>query len=89
LRYPGDAEYLISFSLLFERYRDFEKTEVAKKAAVMHNRLLVICMSANSDAETKQLAMELGMDGFIEKPFKFKELAKYYGRHKFGTGIEE
>jgi response regulator of citrate/malate metabolism len=39
-------------------------------------RLIIIGMSANSDAETVEEALKAGMDGFIAKPFNYKDFEK-------------
>ena len=36
-------------------------------------RLFVIGMSANSDDETKQEVLAVGMDAFCPKPFKYRD----------------
>jgi DNA-binding response OmpR family regulator len=36
-------------------------------------RLFVIGMSANSDDETKQEVLVVGMDSFCPKPFKYRD----------------
>jgi CheY-like chemotaxis protein len=40
------------------------------------SRLIIIGMSANSDAETAKEAVKAGMDAFIGKPFNYKEFER-------------
>ena len=37
-------------------------------------RFLIVGMSANCDAQTKQDALDAGMDTFCPKPFKYEDL---------------
>ena len=64
------------------RYREFEEAEnqnhltdgdtgVQKKR---RKTLLIVGMSANSDNQSKQEALDSGMDYFISKPFSYKDL---------------
>ena len=39
-------------------------------------RLFIVAVSANSDPEIAQGAIDAGFDGFIEKPFTIKSLQK-------------
>jgi CheY-like chemotaxis protein len=67
------------------RYRSFERAEKIQGALIGkpdRATLQIVCMSANSDQETQQLALSFGMDAFIEKPFKFEKLAPYLVRRK-------
>jgi CheY-like chemotaxis protein len=66
-----------------KRYREFESNQRDKAdspcftgTAVtrLPSRLLIIGMSANSDAATKQCASDVGMDEFLAKPFTIAEL---------------
>ena len=41
-----------------------------------NRRLIIIGMSANSDSETADEAIKAGMDGFIGKPFSYKDFEK-------------
>jgi CheY-like chemotaxis protein len=56
------------------RWREFEKAELLKLQDKSMRSLGIIGMSANSDNATKQCALDAGMDFFISKPFKLKEL---------------
>ena len=40
--------------------------------------LPIVGMSACSDAETESMAFSVGMNGFIDKPFKFKNLVAFF-----------
>ena len=62
-----------------KRYRMWEAEE--RKLLEMQGRLLVpsriiIGMSANSDAESQQEAIDAGMDDFLAKPFQYKEFER-------------
>ena len=48
------------------------------------NRLIIIGMSANSDAETKRLAHEAGMQYFLPKPFTIAEFIALLDTIKVG-----
>jgi CheY-like chemotaxis protein len=57
------------------RYREFESTQRDEAdCPCPASRLLIIGMSANSDAVTKQFASDVGMDEFLPKPFTMAEL---------------
>ena len=67
------------------RYREFEQLSLEeelidrdkngdKNTGVTRKRLLIIGMSANSDSQSKQEALNSGMDYFISKPFAYKDL---------------
>jgi CheY-like chemotaxis protein len=62
------------------RYREFESEQMSKQDAALigedADRLIIIGMSANSDAETAAEALKAGMDGFIGKPFNYKDFEK-------------
>ena len=61
------------------RYREFEEEELRRQFAdgmsvVVRKRLLIVGMSANSDNQSKQEALDSGMDHFIAKPFSYQDL---------------
>ena len=61
------------------RYREFEEEENEKRSRLpghikAFKRLLIVGMSANSDDQSRQEALESGMDYFLSKPFSYKEL---------------
>jgi CheY-like chemotaxis protein len=65
------------------RYREFEAEQEQQKdtvtdgfAAEDSNRLIIIGMSANSDAGTAADALAAGMSGFIGKPFNYEAFEK-------------
>lgn len=49
------------------------------------SRLIIIGMSANSDAETKRLAHEAGMQYFLPKPFTIAEFIALLETIKVGS----
>lgn len=65
-----------------KRFREFEKLNNIEKSLIQtkdpsdfkERRVPIIGMSANSDAATKQCALDAGMDLFIAKPFTIQEL---------------
>jgi CheY-like chemotaxis protein len=44
-------------------------------------RQLIVGMSANSDAQSRQEALDVGMDYFLSKPFKYAELKAVLSSH--------
>ena len=66
------------------RYREFEAEREAEVIGGKINsaehasgrRLIIIGMSANSDAQTAADAIKSGMDGFIGKPFNYKDFER-------------
>ena len=63
------------------RYREFEAVESMRDSSCdlgiqtkERKRLLIVGMSANSDNQSKQEALDSGMDYFISKPFSYKDL---------------
>ena len=63
------------------RYREFEEEEMRREsrdtALTQGNgrkRLLIVGMSASSDDQSKQQALDSGMDFFIPKPFSYQDL---------------
>jgi CheY-like chemotaxis protein len=57
----------------FECVRRLRAKEKEKDVEGGSMRLFVIGMSANSDYETKQEVLTVGMDAFCPKPFKYKD----------------
>ena len=60
-----------------KRFRAWEEEQQATATAAGKTpkpRFLIVGMSANSDAQSKQNALDSGMDAFCPKPFNFKEL---------------
>ena len=59
----------------FECVRRLRGKEKEKEIDVERGRrgLFVIGMSANSDDETKQEVLAVGMDAFCPKPFKYRD----------------
>ena len=55
---------------------DADKNSNQDSTTLPPNHLLIIGMSANSDAESKQCAKDAGMDYFIEKPFVMADFLK-------------
>ena len=67
------------------RFREFEVGEAARMSldqdshgphgshGLGHKRLLIVGMSANSDMQSKQEALDSGMDYFITKPFSYAD----------------
>ena len=62
------------------RYRQFEAEEIVKydtsygDTTIKRTKMLIVGMSANSDSQSKQEALDSGMDYFIEKPFSYNDL---------------
>lgn len=68
-----------------ERYRRFEdeqENERSVKEKKTKRQLLIIGMSANSDAESKAEALRAGMTYFISKPFQYAKFVKILLRHE-------
>ncbi len=69
-------------SLYFHhRYREYERdfnALISIQGKPIRRPLPIVCMSASSDPETRSLALSIGMNGFIDKPFKIKELAVFF-----------
>lgn len=64
--------------------RASEKESGATYPYLGSNRLIIIGMSANSDAETKRLAHEAGMQYFLPKPFTIAEFIALLDTIKVG-----
>mmetsp|Transcript_21833 Transcript_21833/g.21126 ORF Transcript_21833/g.21126 Transcript_21833/m.21126 type:complete len:277 (+) Transcript_21833:41-871(+) len=56
------------------RFRIFESLRMEEDKVVGCKRLLIIGMSANSDDQTKQEALNAGIDYFVAKPFSYQAL---------------
>ena len=61
------------------RYREFEAEQGLRErddssCQIVRARMLIVGMSANSDSQSKEEAIESGMDYFLEKPFSHKDL---------------
>ena len=61
------------------RYREFEEEQLRCQfndgmSIMMKKRLLIVGMSANSDNQSKEEALDSGMDHFIAKPFSYHDL---------------
>ena len=63
------------------QYRQFEEIEMNRELSEnkdmtvrKRKRLLIVGMSANSDGDVRQSALESGMDYFIAKPFSYRDL---------------
>ena len=62
------------------RYREFEEEELDNQSRLTgcdtgaRKKLLIVGMSANSDDQSRQVALDSGMDYFLSKPFSYKEL---------------
>jgi CheY-like chemotaxis protein len=50
-------------------------------------RQLIIALSANSDSETMQEALDAGADSFLSKPFKYETFHDYMEKQR-GVGVE-
>ena len=71
-----------------KRYREFENENnniqsveigpcagaAAGSVSMMRRKLMIIGMSANNDAQSKQEALDAGMDFFLAKPFAYNDL---------------
>ena len=55
------------------RARELAHNLRASDAGAPANKLIIIGMSANGDAETRRLAHEAGMQYFLPKPFTIAE----------------
>ena len=55
------------------RYREFEKDQI-ELMKFKRKKLLIVGMSANSDDQSKQEALDSGMNYFITKPFSYHDL---------------
>ena len=47
-----------------------------------NKRLFIIGMSANSDDDTKQDVLNVGMDAFCPKPFKYRDFEKIIEKNR-------
>ena len=60
------------------RFRKFESDKMnlqnINDTGRRRKRLLIVGMSANSDFQSKQEALNSGMDYFVTKPFAYKDL---------------
>ena len=60
------------------RFRKFENDQMLKDeqdpSKTRKKRMLIVGMSANSDFQSKQEALNSGMDYFVTKPFAYKDL---------------
>ena len=57
------------------RFRRFEDEKMSScTSAIPRKRMLIVGMSANSDAQCKEEALKSGMDYFVTKPFAYKDL---------------
>lgn len=61
-----------------KRFRSWESESDINDIDIMNSdgkkRFHIIGMSANSDAQSKQAALDVGMDSFITKPFNYNDL---------------
>ena len=67
-----------------ERFRLWEQQQRQTQEALGHSQrelFLIVGMSANSDNQSKQQALELGMNEFLVKPFPYKDLHKIFVKH--------
>ena len=62
------------------RFREFE-TNNAPIDGNPKRRQLVIGMSANSDTQSRQDALDVGMDDFVTKPFTYNDLKPLLYKH--------
>jgi signal transduction histidine kinase/CheY-like chemotaxis protein len=74
-----------------KRFRKYEQDRTEKNlnsvdANVVikrkEGRLMFVGMSANADDQSKQDALDAGMDYFITKPFAYKDLAKLLSKYR-------
>jgi CheY-like chemotaxis protein len=59
------------------RFRLFESEEIKlmeSEGSTTRKKLLIVGMSANSDCQSKQEALDSGMDYFVTKPFSYQDL---------------
>ena len=69
------------------RYREFEAEQGLRErddssCQTGRTRMLIVGMSANSDSQSKDEAIESGMDYFLEKPFSHKDLCPILLSHQ-------
>ena len=71
-----------------KRYREFENENnniqsvdigacagaAAGSVSMTRRKMMIIGMSANNDAQSKQEALDAGMDFFLAKPFAYNDL---------------
>jgi signal transduction histidine kinase/AmiR/NasT family two-component response regulator len=73
------------------RYREFQREKLSEGAGALAagvvRKLIIVGMSANSDPQTTEEALKAGMDGFIGKPFQYKDFEKVV-LHLKGNGFE-
>lgn len=66
------------------RFRAWEAEEAQRRAEEglpQRERFVIVGMSANSDAQSRQDAMAAGMDHFVNKPFKYEALEAFLAKH--------
>ena len=55
------------------RFREYEQRH-------NHSRTKIVALTAYADEDNRRKCMEAGMDGFVSKPFKEKEIVDEIGR---------
>ena len=70
----------------FEFIRRFRVIE-REKNIIKDNRMFVIGMSANCDEETKRTVIDVGMDTFCPKPFKYEDLVSIVRKSKLSEKL--
>jgi signal transduction histidine kinase/CheY-like chemotaxis protein len=74
-----------------KRFRKYEQDRFEKNLSGLgttdaikrkEGRLMFVGMSANADDQSKQDALDAGMDYFITKPFAYKDLAKLLSKYR-------
>ena len=74
-----------------KRFRKYEQDRFEKNLSRLgtkdaikrkEGRLMFVGMSANADDQSKQDALDAGMDYFITKPFAYKDLAKLLSKYR-------
>ena len=67
-----------------KRFREWEEAQQSLldgQGLPRRPRFLIVGMSANSDAQTKQDALDSGMDSFCPKPFKYEDFEEVIVTH--------
>ena len=67
-----------------KRFRAWEETQQClseEQGLPRRPRFLIVGMSANSDAQSKQEALDAGLDYFCRKPFNYDEFASIISTH--------
>ena len=66
----------------FRVWEEAQQCQLDAQGLPRRPRFLIVGMSANCDAQTKQDALAAGMDSFCPKPFKYEDFEAIILAHK-------